>query len=80
MALKRRLRFTNLVHLFIFNPIGTENLIVLQHLGRNFLTKKFADFLGGMFFWRGSILFGDVLKLDRKVRETTSIIVSHICL
>lgn len=62
MALKRRLRFTNLVDLFIFNPIGTENLIVLQHLGRNFLTKKFAAcFFGGAFFLEGEhIIWGCV--------------------
>lgn len=77
MAVKRRLGFRSPLYLFLFNPVGIENLIVLLHSDRNFLAKRVADLF---FFGRGSILFGDVLKLDLKVRETIYIIVSHICI
>lgn len=46
MSLKRRRGFLRPV-VFLFNPIGIENLTVLQQLGRNFLTRKHTEFCSG---------------------------------
>lgn len=77
MVVKRRFGFRSLLYFFFFNFVGIENFIVLLYLDRNFLVKRVVDLF---FFGRGSILFGDVLKLDLKVREIIYIIVSYICI
>lgn len=57
VAVKRRLGFRSPLYLFLFNPVGIENLIVLLHSDRNFLAKRVADlffFLEGGAYYLGT--------------------------